>query len=400
MTPHTIEFPAPLDVETGIERGAISADLFMPSVAASVPKQSLPLIVYICPYGEEPHYVYPREKLNPWLAEQFGAVVLCVYYHGVARQTRSIEVRLEGLLARFNAQHEGAHAHTLEELANEMRTRRVVSLGPDYRRFFIGTLNDGYMNFGLLPALDCLQAINLVLRHFEMADPRQVIVYGSSYGGYVGNLMAKLAPNTLSAVIDNAGFARIAEADVLSHELLSCEGWQRQFDPLQGLGITVSHRSPWLIGDETSTRYFSDSKRLIRSLLPLEHWVPSETHHVMFHSRPDVVAPFEQKRKAAEVIGQRRKVNFFEITESDLSGGVFKNLDHGMSASLRKLFALTYQTVWNGQLPRRRQIDNDFTGARNYCFDCGLDKYIVNFSPDRGVELEIRPTQLTETSGP
>ncbi|MCL2830469.1 MAG: DUF2920 family protein [Betaproteobacteria bacterium] len=386
MSSHRIfEISASEDIETRLPRSAprIPAYLFMPPKAGKADPRSLPLIVSIAGWGQTINHPYLLDKLNPWLAKNYDAAVLCVQYHNIARSPAKINVNQQGLFASFNAQYEGAAVNSFETLAVECRKRGLRYLD---KSCFIAESRDSYMNFGLLPALDCLQAVHHVLGAVPALDPRRVILFGSSYGGYLANLMSKFAPHSFAGVIDNAGFAQVNLRDVFSRELSSSLGWKTTVNG--NLNVHYAYSTPWQLEDGSVSSYFSDAHRLIRSLIPEAHWIASETRHVIYHSANDALAPLGEKRLAVEAMKKAREVHFHEVGAADIDGQVFKNLEHGMNASLRNLFARVVDSVWGGTLPQRAEMENDFAAARRYRFDCGLVDYVFSFDPEKGVRVE------------
>lgn len=53
--------------------------------------------------------------------------------------------------------------------------------------------NNEYQNLGILASLDVLNAISDAVDRYDL-DFDNIIITGSSYGGYIANLVTKIAP--------------------------------------------------------------------------------------------------------------------------------------------------------------------------------------------------------------
>ena len=63
-----------------------------------------------------------------------------------------------------------------------------------------------YQNFGILAALDVLNAIRDAVVRYHV-DINNIIIIGGSYGGYIANLVTKIIPGYIRAVFDNSSWA-------------------------------------------------------------------------------------------------------------------------------------------------------------------------------------------------
>jgi hypothetical protein len=77
------------------------------------------------------------------------------------------------------------------------------------------------------------------------------------------------------------------------------------------------------------------------------------------------------------------------IDASRIDGRIFKEVCHGMRASLRGLFDLSYAKFERagGALAE----DTDFDRESRYFFPCGEENYTLRFSRRDGVRAEIVP---------
>ena len=82
------------------------------------------------------------------------------------------------------------------EIADHARMSISVSFAPP---------NGEYQNFGVMSAIDVINALLYVKKDFGLQKLPCVLV-GSSHGAYIANLAAKIAPWAIAAVIDNAAW--------------------------------------------------------------------------------------------------------------------------------------------------------------------------------------------------
>jgi hypothetical protein len=75
-------------------------------------------------------------------------------------------------------------------------------------------------------------------------------------------------------------------------------------------------------------------------------------------------------------------IKFFykRITESDVDGKLFKNSSHGMDASLRELFNVSYNEYLKSGVKKQSPIDYDLNV--NYGFVCSDKVYNFNYTKD------------------
>ena len=68
---------------------------------------------------------------------------------------------------------------------------------------------DEYNNFGIMQALDIINAIYFVRKNsakFKLSKTPKTLLFGTSHGGYLGFLCAKFAPWLIDAVVENSGY--------------------------------------------------------------------------------------------------------------------------------------------------------------------------------------------------
>lgn len=374
-----IALPHP-DAELGIARAPIP-------YRADVPANGLTartgLIFYVHGYGEDFDSPYSR-KLRRYLADRYDCVVVTVDYFGADCYRSGVVKPGPNFFVNINTHFEmsltipeGMDPIIPMNLAlDELCRRGVTSLPND-----VVLIREGaqYNSFGLLPALDHLQVLHRCLQDYPI-DRSRLFLLGTSYGGYIGLLLNKLAPNTFRLIIDNAGFSS-PEDDYIS--VYGCLGGSYR-------GVSVSaFNAKRFSQDPKALNFFSPGCAAIRELRNKAHYATSQTLAVSYHSATDTVASLERKQDLHRLLAAIQPSSLTVVGEADLDGRLFKTLDHGMLASMRGLFERSYE-YWEG-LALPAVADTDFDLESELLFDCVESYYSVRFSWEEGVQLVIIP---------
>lgn len=383
FTPHP-------DIELGIPRKEIEAFVVRPR---EIDAQT-PLVVTIPGYGETAGSEYFLGKLNAHVARKYRCPVLSVNFHGISRVPAAHHFRNPGeLLAVLDLHYGWKSAQqgfdaVMEEFI-QWATERGISRLPESFKQYLQFEYPEYHSFGLLPALDHFRAIAELAKGLEF-DPRRIVLFGSSYGGFIANLMAKIAPNCFSLVVDNSGFSRVRIRELLSSEIVGAAIPRPLGSGPVKLNFPAAASFPWTL-DELSPSYLSDSRLCIRNLLIAGHWLPSATRHCIFHSAGDnYIAPVEEKDRLVELLRNAgRSVDYHRIEQSQVDGRVFKTLQHGMDASLRSLFEIAVPD----RIPALTSPTNQELRSL-LSFPCGKEVYEFRFGPDHAIEAQVRAQPL------
>ena len=379
------------DVELGLPRKELHYYITSPD---KVINADTGLIMSISGYVDTADSAYQREKLRPYLADEYNCVVVGVNYHGIDRTQISLSTlntdrfcEIYGYSPSIFKDKNGKEIPISDKLMAMYTALSQKNIRHLDRMCVPCFLPVEYSSFGFLPAIDNLQVLGHVLKKYEV-NPKKIIAFGSSYGGYIALLMGKYAPNTFSVIIDNSGFSRAKIAEMLPHELAM------RLYTFSGLRIGETELAiegtldyPWTMVDETSPYYLSDSHRSIRSLLEEGHLVPSETRYFIFHSIQDTVAPISEKDKVVDILRRFNRVHYKKVSPSDIDGKLFKNMEHGMEASLRELFNFSAEQD-TGDLAKTKAY-TDFSLESVNAFHCGNRKYTFAFTKDNDLQVKI-----------
>lgn len=372
----TIEQPVP-DLELGIPRQPVRFDLRLPSGGL---RPDTGLVFYIHGWGARYDDAYAA-KLLPYLADRHNCVAVSVDYQGSVAHAGFSMVPAPDFFAKL-AEHHGvqvtaptgvAPLQIAQMVLAQMAQRGITQLHPECA-FLRGS--EAYSNFGLLPALDHLQVLHRVQAELPL-DKRRIYVIGTSYGGYVAMMAAKLAPNSFKLVVDNSGFS--SAADTLA---------------VYGMGELCSSRPAVRLlsrvafsPNPANSYYLTPSMRRIRAVGVDEHYSDQDgvCASYGYHSAHDNVAPLAAKVAAAEVVARHRRHDLKIVTEADIDGCIFKATTHGMHASLRGLFDMTMER-WRGDGGGDVPAVTDFDLETVNVLPCGDKDYIVSCSAE-GVSL-------------
>lgn len=366
-----IDCPHP-DLEIGVPRQPVAYNLVFPSAGLSA---RTGVLFYIHGFGVRFNDAY-AEKLLVHLADTYDCLAVCVDYQGAAsyawgtRRWPAPDFFVQ--LARHYGVSVEAPAGTdiwaiVTAVCRGLHARGVTELHPDCHTL---TGVDGYANYGLLPALDHLQVLGRLLRDFPV-DRRRLFVLGTSYGGYIGLLLGKLAPSTFRLIVDNSGFT----------------GPDDNPDCVYGIGrsaemLRITNRC--LIGfsaDPASPHFLSPGRRRIRDMAVADHYaLPSETVIYSYHSATDTVAPAAFKTRLAALLAPLRRYDLRLVSAADVDGRLFKTTAHGMEASLRGLFELSYRRWTAGAADPPAVTDFDLGTANR--LPCGEADYVLTFGRD------------------
>ena len=204
-----------------------------------------------------------------------------------------------------------------------------------------------YQNFGVMQALDIINAIYFVRKHhakFKLAKTPKTLLFGTSHGGYLALLCAKFAPWLIDAVVENSGYAN-APFRMLGLgkyiDYLKIQEWSMK--PSENIGLIVFTKTHFN-RDENSLNCYTEAHNKIRSLPELDHLQTQAACHkavfVSYHSARDfdiaLLEPKERLYTMLEKLGFNANLTIIK-DESEIDGKFIKNLEHGMGMSMKSL---------------------------------------------------------------
>ncbi|EPT9723372.1 TPA: DUF2920 family protein [Campylobacter coli] len=205
-----------------------------------------------------------------------------------------------------------------------------------------------YQNFGIMQAMDILNAMFYIKENSPfklMGGGIRTILFGNSYGGYLANLCAKIAPWSIDFILDNSSFVN------LFGNIFRLIGFGKEIDftryhgtyddtLFKNIFLYLSDKTYWN-NNKFSKKYFSNARKIIREPLNKEHLIIQSLYpnpkYILYHSIFDERSPFENKENFVHILKELNfKVEFFAVSQVD--NKFIKNLNHGMGLSTKLFF--------------------------------------------------------------
>lgn len=363
----TREIDGAPDFELGLPRAtALAYDITWPQEG-----EAAGVVLVIPGFGDDTAAGY-SQALRRHIVETTGMGAVSVRYHAFhARPTNgatfSIDPRehiyLIGEAARRNVPM-GDH--------NDIRaiSQGLVAAKADVRgRVIIEPAHGERQNFGVIQALDHLCVIGDLLENAPSFDTRRIIALGSSHGGYIAHLVAKFAPSTLAAIIDNSAYAQPPMC------FLSIGDQPELFLNLDGFTLEAQTRSAWSVSNREAANFYDRDRDLIRDLRFPPHVAAMRaaaadhgTQYFMVNSARDDISPPAVKQRQQAVLARAGFETELQIVQADdIDGQLFKKFTHGLDCSLKRLFDRYIGRV------RPRETDLDGALATTIAYD-GVDR--------------------------
>lgn len=375
----------PDDIEVDFERSPMSYFLVPPSGGLG---PDTGLIFWITPWGMAANSEYCINKLMPYLADKHNCVVACLNHHDVP-------VKAGGGVGFFvpdgwfDKLHELYGIPLFDDFHTAlaaMREKGVQTLKDPSLAIITLTGND-YLSWGFLPALDHIAVLGEILKTHEL-NKKKLILFGSSYGGYIATMILKLMPNTFSLAIENSGFTTAIPALVNDYETQA-----PSITVIDGVTLQTFTQTPWTFDEQARQNlfyekpvFFNPAHRAIRNLLEISHMQPSDTELHCFHAPTDSLAPYAMKLTYTTFRKSLASTQLHTITEANLDGHTFKDLSHGMNASMRGLFdyvASRRETL------EKKDPQTDFDHETKLRFECAGSVYAIDYFSDLSFQAKL-----------
>ncbi|OEW16708.1 carbonic anhydrase [Campylobacter sp. BCW_6879] len=296
-----------------------------------------------------------------YIAKKFDVVVVNVFYHcfchrqsteskysaSVVMQDKDIR-KLKSAFDHFgiNFEHDGRNIKDslacLEDMIQTLKKQNKIN--QDFKLSLTGTLvppNGEYQNFGIMAAIDHINALKDLVKRFPKFADLPKIYGGGSYGGYLSLLIAKIAPWYVDGVIDNSGTVLPLLASIIGGDINTGDFVFRG-ENIDLLCSTISH---WTRMDDTSPYFFGNENYMIRALLNSSHLQiqAKKNNNIIFvgyHSAKDEFQTSKDKETLFEIykaLGYDATLHLIK-DESEIDGKFIKDLKHGMRIGNKALF--------------------------------------------------------------
>ncbi len=337
------------------------------------------LVLVIAGFGDDTASDYSR-KLRRRIVEQTGMAAVSVRYH--AFESRPANGACLHIGAREHVYLIGlamVHNLPLPDYSDALSIAEAIGrVHPQARiRAEIETGSGDRQNFGVIQALDHLCVIGDLIEHAPAFDRRRIVALGSSHGAYIAHLMAKFAPSTLAAVIDNSGYVQPPMS------FLAIGDAPEVVVKMGDAYLEAAVRSAWTTTERSAPDFYSRDRDLIRDVgYPLHVQTARAaaadrgTQFFMVNSCRDPISPPDAKRRQhAALVRAGFSAELSMVEEGGLDGVLFKSLDHGLGCSLRSLFDRYVGNV------RAREVDPDAVQSSTVSYDCVDVGYRISHSP-------------------
>ncbi|EIT8609726.1 DUF2920 family protein [Campylobacter coli] len=370
-------------------------------------EKDLKAIVFIIGgYGANAN-IYFLDSYRNYIAKNFDVVAVHVFYHCFcARQSIDQKYnpklipnkddleRINNILKNINLGHLLANEDNFEQIIPfiEQRAGEIKQAGLVDESQKIGLScdfippNGDYQNFGIMAAIDHINALKDLVKRFPKLADLPKIYGGGSYGGYLSLLIAKIAPWYVDGVIDNSGSALPPLNYILGREMESgCDYVLNSSHIL----IQCFLKTHWT-RKENSPYFFNNENYFIRTLLNKDHLILQSQKnkniiYVSYHSKEDPLTPANFKEltmQILKILGYDVSLNL--IDENKIDGKFIKNLDHGCGIPDKALF--------RKELPlmlEKLQGRKSFMQENSISYPCGNKVFTFKDVGDK-FELEIK----------
>ncbi|WP_462104903.1 DUF2920 family protein [Campylobacter concisus] len=398
------------DIELGIKR---SSPLSFYSCYDNA-KDAKALLVIVPGLGEDSDLGY-RANLIRTMAETYDVACISVDYHCIGnrpqlgakfglddidREILTRELSSIGINLPIDLKSIDCHEKVdllLKFLSKEITIRKERGILPaDFRLnasiTMVPTKNE-YQNFGVMQALDVLNAVLYTKKYINNAkfEHLPVIMVGSSHGGYLAHMCAKIAPWLVDAVIDNSSYAiflwrLIGFGKEINFTNYFCFGTDTLY---QNLYLYFFDKTYWTL-NKKSPYYFIDAREEIRNILNLDHLNVQSGYekpiYVSYHCICDKeIAPAKDKIELYKALEKLK----FDATlhmvkdESEVDGKFIKSLTHGMGMSYKLLLQKELPSMMEKILSQKNK-----KSSKSIEYKCGDTIYKFSEVLDQ-INLEI-----------
>ncbi|HBD2749338.1 DUF2920 family protein [Campylobacter jejuni] len=324
-----------------------------------------------------------------YIAKNFNVVAVNVFYHCFCHRRSNVEKysaitmftkedvsNLSQALLEIgvNINVNLENAQQCYELLNQNITtlKSQGKLAQNYQAKFTSTFippNGDYQNFGIMAAIDHINALKDLVKRFPKFADLPKIYGGGSYGGYLALLIAKIAPWYVDGVIDNSGTVLPLLRYIIGRDL-------GQFDFIfndPNTLIEMFTKTYWTREDEKLPYFFANENYMIRSLLNSSHLIIQVNVNknivlVSYHSSKDEFNTSKDKQTlflAYKELGYDATLHLIK-DESEVDGRFIKDLNHGMR--------ITDKALFRKELPlmlKKLQKRKSFMQENSISYPCG-----------------------------
>ncbi|EGK8088833.1 DUF2920 family protein [Campylobacter lari] len=309
--------------------------------------------------------------ISDYCARNYNVAVLSVNYHGIGNRPqtgaqwylddidklifdaslKAIDIEIPYDISKLNTFEE---FHPAMEYLNKEIQKKKDAWRFDKKYYLdlsasLRPTKNEYQNFGIMQATDILNALLYIRKNSPfkaMGGGIKHILIGSSHGGYLANLCAKIAPWLVDVVIDNSSHVSLTnlwrvigfgkEVDYTEYYSVAT------FNFFQNIRLCCCEKTLWTTNKQ-SPYYFSPARKLIRETLNKDHLNIQAKYpnpkYIAYHSKFDEYVPLEEKEEYVNILKEHGlDVEFIKaIDEKQIDGKFIKDLTHGMGIPMKLL---------------------------------------------------------------
>lgn len=343
------------------------------------------LVVYIPGYGGDTDGSY-RRKFCQSIAEKNQLSVMSVNYHCIFCRpdngaTRSYETEdlkhIKMLAYKYGVEMDNK---PLDTVLAEIDAKLVERGANEEIHVTLVPKKNEYQNGGIMAALDIINAVNDASSRWDIPT-NNIVLIGSSYGGYIANLASKLAPNTFRAIFDNSSWAKPNLTYILGRDLNVSEYSQRY---INNLIMRHSVRTCWTAKEGLPTT-FDDNRIAVRSFTTEQinqfaDYKPTAQYYFI-HALNDHIANTNEKiAMVKDMVGNGIDVHMIVADEEDVDGSYIKNTNHGLGLSLQQFFKHGYDHIEQTRPADNLSTDTNFSLKSEIRYTSDQFEYIFDYS--------------------
>ncbi|EDM0700265.1 carbonic anhydrase [Campylobacter jejuni] len=348
------------------------------------------------------------DSYRNYIAKNFDVATINVFYHCFCQRRSDVEKysaykyfqeedieNIKNLLNQFHFSYGEINNDNALFLANSLvkhveNLKMQNKLDHNFKLNFTSTFippNGDYQNFGIMAAIDHINALKDLVKCFPKFADLPKIYGGGSYGGYLSLLIAKIAPWYVDGVIDNSGSALPPLNYILGREMEHSYG--DYYEDFPHNRIIFFLKTHWT-RKENSPYFFNNENYFIRTLLNKDHLILQSQKnkniiYVSYHSDKDPLTPANFKQQTMQILkilGYDVSLNL--IDENKIDGKFIKNLDHGCGIPDKALFRKELPLMLE-KLQKRKS----FMQENSISYPCGNKVFIFKDVGDK-FELVIK----------
>jgi len=357
------------DFELGIKR----ENLLKYNVTYPSDKKVLAIVFVIPGFGEDTNSDY-LEKMRHYVANEFSVAVVNVFYHcfysrlnnGASLEFDDSDIPfLENSIVKHNIDFSDIKDITRDIILDKFISTNKEIIIP----MTLVPKNNEYQNFGVMQAIDHLNVLLDLKKNIKLLKSvEKTICFGSSHGGYISNMMSKIAPNVIDYIVDNSSYVKPPLQYIVGKE--KDVNFPEFIVTSNKLKIYCFVKTHWSM-DKKSKYYFSSDRYRIRNIGDEEHlklmseFSKNKTKYIFYHSKHDAIASIEDKIDFVDNLhdcGYEIKLNIYK-EENEVDGKFIKNLQHGMGMSIKELINRELPTILSSEF----ESENSFNNMKYIC---------------------------------